>query len=197
LFIPIFLLTVVLYSPGEVKNMGKRATALLGGFAYLGLLVSSIAAVVAYPNEGLGFDGTAANYGMGPVYLLVMLGGVLCGDTGAYFAGRTLGNAKLYEKISPKKTWAGAVGGVFSSVGGVLLFTYLLPVSIPTIHCVILGIAFAAFEQTGDLAESLFKRANNIKDSGCILPGHGGMLDRIDGILFAGPIMWCWLHYFA
>jgi phosphatidate cytidylyltransferase len=182
LIIPILILATVLYSPGEVSVMGKRATALLGGFAYLAPLAGSMIAILAHEKGG-------------PLFLLLMLGGVFSGDTGAYFSGKFLGNAKLYEKISPKKTWAGAIGGLISSVGGLFLFSHLLNLDLAAVDCVMLGVGIAVLEQTGDLAESLFKRANNIKDSGSILPGHGGMMDRIDGVLFAAPLVWIWLEY--
>jgi len=182
LVIPILMLSTVLYSPGEVSVMGKRATALLGGFAYLAPLGGSMIAILAHKQGG-------------PLFLLLMLGAVFSGDTGAYFSGKFLGNAKLYEKISPKKTWAGAIGGLVSSVGGLFLFSHLLNLDVSTGDCVILGVGIAVLEQTGDLAESLFKRAHNIKDSGSILPGHGGMMDRIDGVLFAAPLVWIWLEY--
>ena len=115
------------------------------------------------------------------------------GDTGAYFIGRPFGKHKLAPRVSPKKSWEGAVASVIFSVGfGVAYLMYFLPhVPLP----VAIGLTAAAniAGQVGDLAESAMKRGANLKDSGGILPGHGGFLDRVDSTLFALPVIYCWL----
>jgi phosphatidate cytidylyltransferase len=105
-------------------------------------------------------------------------------DTVAYFTGRSLGGPKLWPRISPKKTWSGAVGGL---VGGVLLGCLLIAafgMSVTWQH-ITLSIAFSVLTQCGDLYESAIKRRYNVKDSGNLIPGHGGFMDRLDGFIFA------------
>lgn len=114
-------------------------------------------------------------------------------DTGAYFVGRSLGKHKLFERISPKKTWEGSVGG---AVFG-LLVGYLNAMIFPSVS-LSLWLAIAAivvvFGSLGDLVESMFKRSLNIKDSGKLLPGHGGVLDRFDGIFISAPLVYTFLR---
>ncbi|MBI2373579.1 MAG: phosphatidate cytidylyltransferase [Deltaproteobacteria bacterium] len=116
-------------------------------------------------------------------------------DTGGYFAGRFLGKRKLYEKVSPKKTWAGAVGGVvFSGALAVVVVELVGGIELSTLALLgFLAIPGAALGQMGDLAESLLKRSVGVKDSGSIMPGHGGLFDRIDALLLVGV----WLFGFA
>ena len=112
-------------------------------------------------------------------------------DTGAYFIGLGLGNKALAPEISPKKTIEGAVGGLVSSV----LITVLLALyfNLALYHGIILGVLIGVTAQLGDLSASVFKRDSEIKDSGDIIPGHGGMLDRIDSLLFVLPVVYYYL----
>lgn len=124
----------------------------------------------------------------GANWLFFVLAIVFAGDVGAYYMGSYLGKHKLCPSISPGKTWEGAMGGIFAnlligSIGQVLFFPRLLWHE-SLIFYVLLGVA----GQVGDLFESEFKRAADVKDSGRILPGHGGILDRIDALLFALPV---------
>lgn len=112
-------------------------------------------------------------------------------DTFAYFTGRFIGKTKLFERISPKKTWEGTLGGIVFT----LLLGYIIGAFInrgEELFWVISAIIIAPCAIFGDLLESLFKRSLNIKDSGNILPGHGGILDRFDAALFAIPFFYCW-----
>ncbi len=142
------------------------------------------------------------------LYLLLL---VWAGDIFAYFVGRSLGRHLMSPRVSPKKTWEGALASMLASVGvGMLLYNYALPISTALLNAHLIerkdgvfalekaplwpiillsaGINIAA--QLGDLVESLIKRGAGIKDSGTLLPGHGGMLDRIDALLFAAPLLW-------
>jgi len=111
-------------------------------------------------------------------------------DTGAYFAGRFLGKKKLYEQVSPKKTWAGAIGGVFSATLMALGFQHFFgPTNLSMVELTVVGAVASILGQTGDLCESLLKRSVGVKDSGKIMPGHGGLLDRIDALLFVSPFL--------
>lgn len=128
----------------------------------------------------------------GGMWVLLTLMTAWFGDTGAYFAGRFLGKTKLYPAISPGKTRAGALGGLGGSfLASVLANLWFFP-ELGWIHGAIVTICGSALGQTGDLVESMLKRAFGVKDSGKILPGHGGMLDRIDAVLFIAPFMYCY-----
>jgi phosphatidate cytidylyltransferase len=115
-------------------------------------------------------------------------------DSGAYFAGRFLGKTKLLVRISPKKTWAGVWGGVALSVVCAIGMSAAGYPEIPAVHAAALGGLVSVVGVVGDLIESMFKRASGIKDSGGIMPGHGGLLDRVDSLLFTVPAAWVYLR---
>ncbi|HXZ81680.1 MAG TPA: phosphatidate cytidylyltransferase [Terriglobales bacterium] len=142
------------------------------------------------------------------LYLLIV---VWVGDTAAYYVGRAIGRHKLAPRISPGKTWEGAVGSFVASVAvGVYVFSNARPISMTLLRAglidasqgylaiqtpsltvlIILSALINVAAQLGDLAESLIKRGAGVKDSGSLLPGHGGLLDRIDALLFAAPVLW-------
>jgi len=150
----------------------------------------------------------------GAFYLLYLLLVVWAGDILAYFVGKSIGRHLMAPRISPKKTWEGAVASLVASVAvGWTLFHYALPLSENLLRVglirrrdglfgleqpalapiIVLTIVLNIAAQLGDLVESLIKRGAGVKDSGALLPGHGGMLDRIDAMLFAAPVLW----YFA
>lgn len=118
-------------------------------------------------------------------------------DTAAFFIGKAIGKHKLAPSISPGKTWEGAFGGLLGSVGVSLIFLLSTPLSLASKlewwQAVILGLLVSIFGQIGDLVESLLKRNAGVKDSGSLLPGHGGVLDRIDSIIFAVVIVYYWI----
>jgi phosphatidate cytidylyltransferase len=128
-----------------------------------------------------------------PQLMIAMLIMVWTNDTGAYLSGRSFGKHKLFERISPKKTWEGAIGGTLLVVGASYLISLWIP-QIALIHWIALGIICSVTANFGDLFESMLKRSLNVKDSGTLLPGHGGMLDRFDGVIFAIPAFFIYLH---
>ena len=129
--------------------------------------------------------------------LLLLLSIAWVSDTGAYFVGTFLGKHKMAPKISPKKSWEGFFGGLICSVAGavVLRFTGLLDLSL--FDAIAVGIIICIFGVLGDLVESQLKRNFGVKDSGSIMPGHGGMLDRFDGALLAFPVAIIYIIFFA
>lgn len=122
-------------------------------------------------------------------FFLVLMGS----DTGAYFTGRTFGKRKLAPKVSPGKTWEGAIGGLLASLLLAVLAHYWFFPELPLKFALPLAAVMNALGVLGDLAESALKRGVNIKDAGSIFPGHGGLLDRLDSLLFSAPV----LYYFA
>jgi phosphatidate cytidylyltransferase len=131
----------------------------------------------------------------GPWILLFVLVITWVGDTSAYFVGRTIGKHPLAPKLSPKKTWEGTI----ASMAGALLLGWWLSTRLNIPAPIVLGLAAAGniAGQIGDLFESAFKRSAGVKDSGSILPGHGGMLDRIDALILAIPVVWYYWIWFC
>ena len=124
-------------------------------------------------------------------WILVLLAGVWSFDTGAYLVGRAIGRRPFLPWISPKKTVEGVLGGLLVATAAVAIV--LLALSDNPLEALVLGPLLGVAAQAGDLAESLLKRAAGVKDSGTLLPGHGGILDRIDSVLFAAPVLAAWV----
>ena len=116
-------------------------------------------------------------------------------DSFAYLVGKTIGKNKLFPSVSPKKTWEGTIGGlVFALVAAYFMSKYETNISL--MQWFILAIVIVVTGSLGDLIESKFKRAAGVKDSGAILPGHGGMLDRLDSLIFAAPFAYLTINIF-
>ncbi len=159
----------------------------------------------------LGFLVQIREQASGAFLLLYLLLLVWAGDIFAYFVGRSLGRHLMSPRVSPRKTWEGTLASLIASLAvGVLLYKYALPISTALLNArliekrdgllalekaplwptLLLSAAINVAAQLGDLVESLIKRGAGVKDSGTLLPGHGGMLDRIDALLFAAPVLW-------
>jgi phosphatidate cytidylyltransferase len=136
---------------------------------------------------GLSFLALRLSPDYGSAAIIFLFAVVWGTDTGAYFAGRLIGGPKLWPAVSPKKTWAGAVGGLVAAmIAGLAVVAFSgLPVSF-ALALAVLGLSIVS--QAGDLAESSLKRLFGVKDSGNIIPGHGGLMDRVDGLIFASVI---------
>lgn len=132
-------------------------------------------------------------YGIEWMFVIMLI--VMTNDTAAYYTGSLFGKHRLYPQVSPKKSIEGAVGGLFGSIAGTLLarasFFPQLTITDVLLTAIIIGVV----GQTGDLFESLLKRSFGVKDSGSIIPGHGGVLDRLDSIIFAAPITYYYSLY--
>ena len=165
----------------DIPTVAGRYAATVAGIVYAGFLTTFLAFLKRIdPHQG------------GDTVVLVLLVAWVA-DTGAYFAGRFLGKAKLYEAVSPKKTWAGAWGGLAGSVAGVAVLKLFFAKWLGWDDVFLIAIPGGILGQLGDLAESLIKRSVGVKDSGSLLPGHGGILDRIDAVLFIGPYVYLYL----
>jgi phosphatidate cytidylyltransferase len=127
-------------------------------------------------------------------WMILILVGTAGSDTGAYFVGRAWGKRKLIPHISPGKTWVGLWGGMAVAVAGTALLAGVL--RIPAWHVIPLGIALNLASVAGDLAESMLKRAFGAKDSGTWIPGHGGLLDRLDSFLFVLAVVYFYSAFF-
>jgi len=126
----------------------------------------------------------------GPHLVLFLLIVVWIGDAGAYYVGRQFGRHPLSPRISPKKTIEGGIGGVTTSVIAAVVIHYTFFPHFPLLHAVIAGVVLSVCGVIGDLAESMWKRSAAVKDSGTLIPGHGGFLDRFDSIFFTAPILY-------
>jgi phosphatidate cytidylyltransferase len=166
---------------GPLTDAPLRTAHLLTGFLYgTGGLVS-IAALRQFPSGGWWV-----------MALLVVTWG---NDTSAYFAGRFLGKHKLYPAVSPNKTWEGFFGGAIGSVGLLFVLRGVFFSVMTPLDCVLIGLAGGLLGPAGDLCESMLKRAHGVKDSGKIIPGHGGMLDRIDALIFNAPMVMLYVQF--
>lgn len=170
---------LVLFSPRDsVTGMHSEWGRLLLGLLYVPLPLGFFPLLLELPG-GHGFG-----------WLLLAFAGTWGGDTGGYFVGRAFGRHKLFPLVSPKKTWEGLAGGLFGAVLLCLALKFLFFPWASVLDCVLLGVAADLVGVTGDLVESMMKRDADVKDSGFFLPGHGGMLDRIDSLLFTLPLVY-------
>jgi phosphatidate cytidylyltransferase len=162
----------------------------IGGMLYIGWLLSYLVALRLEP-------GTAAFPNAGRDFVYLALLATFASDTAAYFVGKAWGRHKLAPAISPGKTWEGAAAGIIGAVIISVLFTLETPLQLPLSwwQAILLGLAISVFGQLGDLVESLLKRNCGVKDSGTLMPGHGGLLDRMDSVLFAGVVVYLWYIY--
>jgi phosphatidate cytidylyltransferase len=157
-------------------SLPSSAIALLGT-TYVGLLSGSLIRLRHDFPEGSKL-----------VYFLLLV--VWLGDSGAYYVGKTFGKHKLSPRISPKKTIEGLMGGVAASVITAVVIHFTFFREFPLHHAIIAGVILSIAGVIGDLTESMWKRSADVKDSGTLLPGHGGFLDRFDSILFTAPILY-------
>ena len=182
-FIPLFIilplaLFVARYRKRPPK-MGESGRILMGPF-YICLPLMLLVVISGLPR--------------GQWWVFFILAVIFAGDTGSFYVGRSLGKHKL-SRISPGKTWEGTIGGLLSNIAAAGIYGYLFFPSLSVTSIVVLAMAIGIGGQIGDLSESMLKRISKAKDSGTLLPGHGGLLDRIDSLLFAIPMLYLYLNY--
>jgi phosphatidate cytidylyltransferase len=170
--------------PDPRDGLATWVTTVFGAFyvALLGFVVRLGHVAPALP-AGAAFASLGAERG----WILLLVLGVWAYDTGAYFVGRRYGRRRFLAHLSPSKTYAGLIGGAV--IATIVVAVLLGALGQPPVAGLLLGPLVALASQAGDLAESLLKRAAGAKDSGSIIPGHGGVLDRIDSFLFAAPVV--------
>lgn len=179
----VVLLFMFLFREGPLEQIPRAVSVVVLAWLYCGLLIATVVAL-------------RIRFGVAWVIMAFVV--TWANDTFAYFAGHAFGRHKLYERISPKKTWEGFAGGAIGSVAGALAVLALLhPPLLGPWSAVALGAGGAVLGPAGDLVESMLKRAAGVKDSGRIIPGHGGLLDRIDALLFVSPWVYVCAAYLA
>jgi phosphatidate cytidylyltransferase len=188
----IVTMTVELFR-GLQNPIQNTATTLFGSL-YTGIGIGSIFGIYEYfAVKNIGKE----SFDILPpgIFIVVMLISIWSCDSFAYFAGRAFGKHKLFERVSPKKTWEGAIAGLLGSIMTWIIAPMIADqlIDIKTVHLVMFGIIAGGMGQIGDLAESLLKRDANVKDSSHLIPGHGGVLDRLDSLLFVAPIILLYL----
>ena len=180
-FAVLFFGLVFLWRFGDLQDVVQQLAMLLFGFFYVPLLLSHLVLLRGLPS------------GREWVYLVLLI--VMASDTGAYFSGVTLGRHKLYTAISPNKSVEGSVGGLLGGLVGAFVARLSFFPALSVVDCLLLGLGLGAMSQLGDLFESMIKRSFKVKDSGAIIPGHGGILDRLDSLLFAFPLAFYYGSY--
>lgn len=175
--VPVAGLLLALWRLTDLGSAGLRAMAGVAAPLYVGGLLACLALL----RRDMG--------PLGPFYVLLALKLSWLADTGGYFAGRYLGQngKKLHPRVSPKKTWIGFWGSLGGAISGVVIAKLWYLKSIPLPELVVLAVVLGTLGQLGDLIESMIKRSMGIKDSGHLVPGHGGLLDRIDALLMVSP----------
>ncbi|MEM7674730.1 MAG: phosphatidate cytidylyltransferase [Myxococcota bacterium] len=172
------LLTYFLFRTGNVNTVGNRVSLALLGLGWAGGLLAVTACLRLLPG--------------GTGWLILACALAWGSDSGAYFGGRMFGRTKLYPKVSPNKTWEGSVVGVFTAALIAFAVREVLTIDIATSELFALSALGAVMGQIGDLSESLLKRSVGVKDSGSIMPGHGGLFDRLDALMFTGPAVFAY-----
>jgi phosphatidate cytidylyltransferase len=167
----------------EIKSAATDAALLFFGLLYIPFL--------------LGFLVLLRNQPSGWQWILLIMAIVMGGDSAAYFIGCRFGKRKLYPAVSPNKSVEGSIGGIAGSMVGVIVARMLFFSGITLPDALIAAVLIGVISQTGDLFESLLKRSSGVKDSGSIFPGHGGILDRLDSILFAAPVAYYYAAFVA
>jgi phosphatidate cytidylyltransferase len=175
--------TIALSHGGEASTSLASVSATVFGVVYVAMLAGFLVGVRMITD-------TSSTHNLGAKLLTTFFAIVMMTDTSAYYTGRCIGRSKLAPRISPGKTVEGTMGGfVAAIITGPLCRSIFFP-EMPLRDAVVLGVAIGIIGQVGDLAESLLKRGSGVKDSSKLLPGHGGMLDRVDSILFCAPLLY-------
>lgn len=187
----IFLVVGILLAVGKdpVDRLFSRLTYIVWGSFYLGLLYPFV-----YLIRG---DAGWMEPAPGRWWLFLLLGSLWVGDTAAMFFGKSFGRHKLAPAVSPNKTIEGFIGGFVGVLVVAMVFKIFWLQNFAAYHFIVISLLVGLFGQLGDLVESLWKRSLDIKDSSPIIPGHGGVLDRFDSLLFAAPVLYLYLKFFV
>lgn len=175
----LFLSLLYLFRIQDMQGVSRDLAMSLLGIIYVPVLLSHAILLRALP--------------AGHAWIFLVLLVVMASDSMAYFVGMKIGKHRLYERVSPKKSIEGSLGGLFGGVLGAVIAKFWFFHGLDVVDILVIGLGVGVFSQLGDLVESLFKRSFDVKDSGSLIPGHGGLLDRLDSLLFAFPVT----YYYA
>jgi phosphatidate cytidylyltransferase len=203
----VFLSGVLLFAQGGSHLwIGSLTLILFVTFAYylfcqhdLDLVLSQVALTVfgcIYVGCLFSFSGLLRTLDRGHFWVFLTAGTTFLADTGAYFIGHLWGRHKLAPLVSPGKTVEGLIGGILASALAALICRFVFWGEFPLRHCLILSLLVGLVGPLGDLSESLIKRSVGVKDSGQMIPGHGGLLDRLDALLFTAPLVYYYAVFF-
>ncbi|GAB7026995.1 phosphatidate cytidylyltransferase [Geotalea toluenoxydans] len=172
---------VLLFRFRDIRQAAQESALLMMGLLYVPLLLGHLILL--------------RNLQFGTQWILLLLVIVMSGDSAAYYCGSTWGRTRLYPEVSPKKSVEGSLGGLFGSIFGAVATKLIFFPQLSFLDCILTAILLGVLGQLGDLFESLLKRSCGVKDSGTIIPGHGGILDRLDSILFAAPAAFFYAYF--
>jgi phosphatidate cytidylyltransferase len=185
----VFISGLIQLIRNKVDYSIENLSSFLFGLIYVAVLFSFLILIRELPrNIGL-------NYQLGGFWVIFLFLSLWLSDTLAYFVGTPLGKHKILPLISPRKSWEGSAGGIAGAVVSAFLAKSIFLKDIPLIHLLILSILVSVSGQVGDFVESSFKRSASLKDSSNIIPGHGGILDRFDSLLFSAPLVYFYLKF--
>ncbi len=173
----LLLIVLRMFSRRDVAHAVKEIAIVFFGIFYICFLLGYLILLRGWEHHGQAW-----------IFFLFLT--VWAGDTGAYYLGRRFGRHKLYPRVSPNKTLEGSAGGLLCSLAAAVVGKVLFFPEYSLLHMVLIGGVLGIVGQIGDLSESLLKRSSGAKDSGSLFPGHGGVLDRFDSILFASPVLY-------
>jgi len=186
------ILTLLLF---ELFNNKQSAVYNLGGTLlgvfYIGYFSSFLILIRQY------FNTTEIFYNTGGYLIISLFATIWICDSAAFFLGTAFGKHKLFPRVSPKKSWEGAIAGFVFAILTMIAAKAIILDSLSWVNVIWIGILIGIFGQFGDLVESLIKRDVGVKDSSSIIPGHGGVFDRFDSLLFAAPVVYLYLHFFV
>lgn len=188
----IFIVALFDENPKTILNSAYTVTGIIYAVVPFTLLlqISCIGSAPASTAESGSFALSSVPYNFHYVLGIILL--IWASDTGAYLVGSLVGKNKLYERISPGKTWEGSVGSALLNLGCAYVISLWFP-ELPFVHWAVISVLVSIFGTIGDLVESMLKRQAGVKDSGKIMPGHGGILDRFDSLLFVSPFIYAYL----
>lgn len=185
LFIPAFIFLVIIsriMSKRDIKNAFVDVSITFFGIFLIAWL--------------MGYQILIRNLNEGSNLILLLYTIIWVGDTSAYVIGSSIGRHKLAPVLSPRKSWEGAIAGLLASLGTAFIIKFSFFDTMNYRDCFILGVGLSLLGQLGDISESMFKRGAEVKDSGSLIPGHGGVLDKMDSLLYTGPALYYYYKFF-